>query len=715
MACATKPLMAVRIAFLIMSILVLPVWAHQLSASETKGQGQLPEPWHIRADKLTFLHKTDVIVAQGGVQVWRGSLRLEADQAVYHRGRQKVLASGGVVIHLAEDVLSGDEGELDLTTFTGTIKNGHLFLRRNNIHLFAKQMWKTGPEEYKAVEASLSTCPLPKQAWNFKCKELKLTLQGNAVAKHATFNIRGIPILYSPWFLVPVNRYRKTGFLLPYFSSSDRNGFGVNVPFFWAINDSMDATFYQHPISNRGWMEGVEFRYVLSEFNKGVFRYNVMIDTLTDNDYNKDSILRDNDRRWWLRGKADQKLPLGFEAKIDVDIISDKDYLHEFDDGPMGYSRTNKIFKRKFGRSLVDSTDVIRPSTFQATREGKDDFIAGEMRYNDNQIPGVQDETVQTLPRILLHAFRSRLWETPFYFDYQADYVHYWRDSGSRYNRVRFTPRLALPFDRSRYGDLLISAGIDESLYQISDGSSPEPLDDTKNRLLASFEADWSSTFARRYGREYRHTIRPRVTYQLRPDKDQSGIPDFDEYDRLEDLNSVKWSVLTFLTRKYHSAGTLRYLDVIRLKIEQDYNFNRDKQKLSDMYAELELRPRPNLFLRYDTTYNFHGLGFTTYNLIGHAALKNGSRLDMDYRYNRTTHINELNLSVWATINRQWYANYSLRKSFAEESELESRYGIRYQSSCWAIEAGLKRDQDDTKFTVHLELLGIGGWSTPSF
>ena len=706
--------MAVRMFFYILwFVFFFAFQAHAVVDGAQEGH-QRPEPWHIRANKLTFFNKMDVVVAEGAVEVWRGNLKLRADEAVYHRRQQKVLASGGVIINLGQDVLSGDEGELDLTNFTGTITNGHLFLKRNNIHLFAKQMWKTGPEEYKAVDASISTCPLPKQAWKFKCKKLKLTLQGNAIAKHATFNIRNIPILYSPWFLVPVNRYRKTGFLLPYFSSSDRNGIGINVPFFWAINDSMDATFYQHPISKRGWMEGIEFRYMFSEFNKGIFRYNLMIDTLTDNDYNKDSIVRDNDKRWWLRGKADQKLPLGFEAKIDVDIISDKDYLHEFDDGPMGYSKTNKVFKKKFGRSLVDSTDVIRPSTLQVTREGLDNFIAGELRYNDNQIPGEQDETIQTLPKVALHGFRTRLWNTPFYFDYQADYVHYWRDSGSRYNRIRLTPRLALPYANS-LGDFLFSAALDESLYHISDGSSLEPLDDTKNRLLASFEADWSSTFAKGYGKDYRHSIRPRLTYLLRPDKDQSGIPNFDEYDRLEDLNTIQWSILTFLTRRYEASDGFKYLDVIRFKLEQDYNFNRDTQKLSDLYAELELRPTPYIFLRYDTTYNFHGLGFTTYNLLGHASLRNGSSLDLDYRYNRTTHINELNLSVVAAISRQWYASYALRKSFSQNSEIASRYGLRYQSSCWAIAVGLNRDQDDTKFTVHLELLGIGGWSSPSF
>jgi len=343
----------------------------QFKASPLSGA----EPWHIEALQLTYFHSSDVIMGEGAVQARRGDLKVYADRIMYDRRKAKIWANGNVVIYLDRDILKGTEGELDLNTSTGTVENAYLFLQRNNIHLLAKQIWKTGPEEYRAKHATISTCPLPKQAWNFKCRDLRLTIEGMAFAKSGTFNIMDIPVLYSPWVVLPLNKYRKTGFLSPHFSSSGRNGAELNVPFFWAINDSMDATFYQHPMAERGWMEGVEFRHVFSPEDRGILRYNFMVDTMEDDDFNDDGHVRNNEKRWWLRAKADQRLPWGFEAKVDIDTISDGDYMLEFDHGPMGYDETDKIFRETFGRSLSDEMDLIRPSTLQVTRLTRDMFL----------------------------------------------------------------------------------------------------------------------------------------------------------------------------------------------------------------------------------------------------------------------------------------------------------------------------------------------------
>ncbi|MEA1991545.1 MAG: putative LPS assembly protein LptD, partial [Thermodesulfobacteriota bacterium] len=379
-----------KIVLLILS-LMLTLPATGLTASEEKTSSEFEtspspgaEPWRIEALQLTYFHSSDVILGEGAVQVWRGDLKVCADRIMYDRHNATVWANGNVVIYLGMDVLKGTEGELDLNTSTGTVENADLFLQRNNIHLLAKQIWKTGPEEYQAKHATISTCPLPKQAWNFKCRDLKLTIGGMAFAKSSFFNIRDISVLYSPWVVLPINKYRKTGLLLPYFSTSKRNGAELNVPFFWAINDSMDATFYQHSMSKRGWMQGVEFRHVFSPEDKGILRYNFLVDTLEDDDFNNDGYTRGNEKRWWLRAKADQQLPWDFEAKLDADLLSDRDYLLEFDQGPMGYDETDNIFGKTFGRSLSDETDMIRPSTLQITKLAQDTFFGGEGRYNDN-------------------------------------------------------------------------------------------------------------------------------------------------------------------------------------------------------------------------------------------------------------------------------------------------------------------------------------------
>jgi len=682
------------------------------------------EPWRIEALQLTYFHSSDVILGEGAVQVWRGDLKVCADRIMYDRRNARVWANGNVVIYLDMDVLKGTEGELDLNTSTGTVENADLFLQRNNIHLLAKQIWKTGPEEYQAKHATISTCPLPKQAWNFKCRDLKLTTGGMAFAKSSFFNIRDIPVIYSPWVVLPINKYRKTGLLLPHFSTSKRNGAELNVPFFWAINDSMDATFYQHSMSKRGWMQGVEFRHVFSPEDKGILRYNFLVDTLDDDDFNDDGYTRGNEKRWWFRAKADQQLPWGFEAKVDVDTISDRDYLLEFDQGPMGYDETDNIFRKTFGRSLSDETDLIRPSTLQITRLAQDMFFGGEGRYNDNMEVGKQDSTVQTYPRLVLHGFRKPLFNSPFYYDWATSYVHYWREVGLREQRLHMEPGVSLPLNLYNLADLILSGTVEETMYETSGHDPDQDPDNYPNRLLYNLNADLSTTFGRTYclsgEKTMRHSIRPGLTYQHRPSENQDDLPDIDALDRLEPTNRITLSLLSFLSSKTPLGNNrFAYTDVIRFSLEQSYDTeenNRDQpgeedpRHFSDIYAELDFKPFPNLFMRYDTSYNVYGKGFTKYNFLGRLSNSVGDTLDLEYRYNCLVHINEVNLEVHTAFSPSWYGMCKLKRNVAENSELESVLGLRYQSTCWALEGGFKKDTDETSFTFHIELLGIGGW-----
>ena len=53
---------------------------------------------------------------------------------------------------------------------------------------------------------------------------------------------------------------RQSGFLLPSFVQHKAGGTVVELPFYWAISNNADATLYQTLLSNRGYMQGVEFR-----------------------------------------------------------------------------------------------------------------------------------------------------------------------------------------------------------------------------------------------------------------------------------------------------------------------------------------------------------------------------------------------------------------------------------------------------------------------
>ena len=75
-----------------------------------------------------------------------------------------------------------------------------------------------------------------------------------------------------PYLIFPAKTTRQTGFLFPRFAySRDKNGLDVEIPFYWAVSDSADATFFQRYMEKRGFKEGVEFRYFTSPDTFGVF------------------------------------------------------------------------------------------------------------------------------------------------------------------------------------------------------------------------------------------------------------------------------------------------------------------------------------------------------------------------------------------------------------------------------------------------------------
>ncbi len=683
------------------------------------------EPWSIRARELVFYHNSRVVVAKGDVEVIKGKLRCFAQKIIYDSQKKRIYASGNVVIHMGEDVLKGKRGRLDLITSTGEVEGGILYLKRNNIHLTAKKMEKIGPEEYYAEEATVSTCPFPDQDWRFRCKKLKLTVNGEAEAKHSFFEVKNIPIFYTPWLFVPINRYRKTGFLIPEYTSSKRNGIGVNIPFFLALNDSMDFTFYQHPMSSRGWMQGIEYRHVFSNTDKMILRYNFLYDTKDDNDFNGDGHTRGNKFRWWLRGKVNQSLPFGFNAKLDMDLMSDMDYLQEFDSGLMGFSRSDEEFRKVFNRNLAEETDNIRPTIAQITKETTDSFLGLHGRYNDNHFFGERGFTVQTLPSVFWHVYKKRLWKL-VYYSFDFDYTDYYREQGTKEHRLKFTPGLSIPLDLFNWGDLVLEAKADDTVYvAYGEEVNEKKYNNTANKFRYILKADLSKTFSRNFNSTtstWRHYITPRVRYEYSPHRNTDNIPSIDIYDNYDERNKVVFSLLSFVSRKWQRTnGAYSYRDVFRIKVEEAYNFHKEPtflsakfsepKSLSDLYAEMDFSPFQNFWLRYDSTYNFYGDGFRTHNVWWRYTGYLGSTVDLYYRYHKLVDINELNFDLNAILTRSWSFKFHIKQDFKNNKQIESRYALRYTSSCWALEGKLKTDSDDTSFLINLELLGIGGWS----
>ena len=71
----------------------------------------------------------------------------------------------------------------------------------------------------------------------------------------------GQPVAYMPYFSAPDPTVkRKTGFLMPWMTSSSTNGFGVEIPYYWALAPDYDFTFSPRLMTQQGALLRGEFR-----------------------------------------------------------------------------------------------------------------------------------------------------------------------------------------------------------------------------------------------------------------------------------------------------------------------------------------------------------------------------------------------------------------------------------------------------------------------
>lgn len=245
----------ILIAMLLVMLATVPGWAAG-AAQTSKAPTALDEapeiPWHVSAREMTYDKKADQYVAQGNVVISKLDRTITADEIRFNQTAMKAYAQGHVVMKVGADVLSGETMEIDLEAQTGRVDGGSIFLSQNNFHIRGDQIQKTGEQTYEIEHARISTCDGDNPDWEIQGDKVRVTVDGYGSIQGSTFRVKGVPLLYSPYLFFPAKVSRQSGLLTPQIGFSDRKGMEFVLPYYWAINERSDATFYEHFMSERG-------------------------------------------------------------------------------------------------------------------------------------------------------------------------------------------------------------------------------------------------------------------------------------------------------------------------------------------------------------------------------------------------------------------------------------------------------------------------------
>jgi LPS-assembly protein len=562
---------------------------------------------------------------------------------------------------------------VDLNTNLGIVVEGTLFLKNQNYHLRGEEIERVGENTYRVKRGSFTTCDGDWPAWRFTGDEALIALEEYADVWGATFQVKNIPILYSPYLSFPVKTQRQSGFLFPRVGFSDVAGAELGLSYFWAIARNMDATLYLDLATRKGIGEGLEYRYVRKEDSSGSF-YGYHI--LEGEEYRKkytDPLDRKADR-WQVDFHHEEYLDPTFFAKTRLRAFSDREYFVDY------------------GSTYGDQSSEQAYSFLSLTKNWERFSLFGEARHTVD-LRQEDKTTLQYYPLTNFVGIRQPVFSSPLFFSFESGYGYFGREEGTTGHRVDLYPRISLPL---KWGGVEFNTelGGRETWYAgVSEG------DESRSRQLWDFQTGVATEMFRVFDTGYKevpkikHVLRPEITYTYIPDVDQTNIPYYDQ--PVPKTNSLFYGFTNRVIGKIVEGSATRYHEYVYFKLGQTYDINEatrsagssgePRRPFGVISGELRIRDPKYLTLENITNYDPNANEFqTSYTSFGLSDWRgDGLTLEHIWRKGIEDQVNgTLRIKVFSFLDLYYGKRYSL----FDHQNLEVNYGFLYHQQCWSLD-----------------------------
>jgi LPS-assembly protein len=657
------------------------------------------------------------------------------DSVVYDRNTGIVTATGNNVhAEFRDDFFEFKEGTFNTKDNTGEIRGGQLFFKENNLHIYGDLIRKSAENTYKIKDFSLTTCDTDTPSWSITGSEINVVKEGYGSLKNAKFRVRGVPVFYLPYMFFPAKTKRQTGLLFPQFGYSSLNGAGIEVPFFWAISDHTDATFYERYMYRRGLMQGLEFRYVAGLNSKGEFLFDNLLDKirvkdLADLDQARISPFeRTNRDRYWLRGMLNHDLVSGITARMDLDLISDQDYLREFEREFVGIEERPDL-SADFRRPLEERYSSSRRSALRISRDTDDYSLQASGYYYQMFDGNTGAASYQPLAGVFYSHLPTRLPQLPVFFNATTDYNYTNNDTGVEGHNLSINPKLSYPQQLGNYlrlnTDLSYTGNLEA--YNVHSGTEERTV---RNAYQASLSL---STVLERVFAVYsnkvqrlKHKITPSLVYEygkfgnVPVNRDLHENPWYDPVTPGSRINRIGLSVENLLDAALNNKnGEVSYSQWAQFDITQRYDIDElqrrdltegDKKPWEPFRASLILRPLKDMSFRADTAWDHYKNRISTavlsFNVTDRRSEDRINRYYIDYAKNVGSD-DSLNLQVETTLYDGFSAGGLIRRNLNLRYNINNSFWLQYQGHCWSIRLGTEVEKANRSLIFKFQLLGF--------
>ncbi|HMO71605.1 MAG TPA: LPS assembly protein LptD [Paracoccaceae bacterium] len=348
-----------------MRALLLALWVLLAGALPLAAQDQAS----LVADRVAITGR-DVLVAEGGVEVFYQGRRLRASRISYDRAADRLTIEGPIVLSDGSgSFILADQADLSADLTEGVLRSARLVLNRQ-LQLAASEVQRIGNRYTRLGRTVASSCRICNgdgaPVWEIRARRVVHDTEERQIYfDRAELRLLGVPVALIPRLRMPdPTLKRATGFLMPELRSSNILGTGLRLPYFIRIGDHRDLTLV--PFVTNGGGRTLDLRY-RQAFRTGQIELSGAV--------SRDRI-RPGETRFYgvLTGRF--ALPDDFVLDLQAETVSDRGYLLDYD-----LSERDRLF-----------------SEVAISRARRDEWISGRIAHQQTLRAG---ESNVRLPSIL--------------------------------------------------------------------------------------------------------------------------------------------------------------------------------------------------------------------------------------------------------------------------------------------------------------------------
>jgi LPS-assembly protein len=715
-----KNILSILYGITLIILLAASVSAAQIPPFKQPGASD-EEPVEVKADRMSYDQKNNVMIARGNVEMRQGERILNAQYLKVNLVTKDAVAKGNVLLNERGDTLACAELKMNLDDRRGQVDNARVFIKSQNFYIDGKQIQSLGQDAYHVEKGVITTCDGDNPFWRIDAKKIDVTLDGYAKVQGSTFRVKGVPVAYFPYLVVPVKTNRQSGFLFPEISNSRRKGFQVDNSYFWAISPSSDATFWLDIASIKGPGAGIETRLVTGSnswlrfysyyANESHYYFNKAYSSVNDR----------SQQRGELHLEGEHYFSPDLYLKGFGSYITDREFYNDYSGKA---NRTKYAFDRATNLKRLEKDE-----SFLFANKNWDfyNLLVNFDVYKD--LVQSNEQVLQRSPQINFSSLSQQAWNTPLYYQLNTSYSNFWREQGLKGSRLNAFPKLSLPMNRCGWLTFNPQVGLQgTSYFGLNHNAGYD-----KNGIAPNANAELYLTFLRVFDinkplvDKLKHVVEPGIEYQYTPVFNQKDLPQFDIPEAYYPQHSISYAMTNRFTGLfkdnsgelserefgYFKVGQKYYLrrtfgsGKIRNENDAAYDYNAQfvnnainteyldarLNRYSDVFSELRVNILAKLYFKTKSGFNPHENNLSYYNALVTWENLTGEFLDLEYRYERDR------LEQWDAKGKfklfdPVYCFFDSSYNLLDSEKLDNQIGFDYRAQCWGAKLWY---QDDTK------------------